>query len=432
METIIDFLVKNWERIISNWILHAFLVVLCTLILNKLVRKVLHKLEQRAIASTKTLWDEAVINAAQAPLSLFIWVSGIGLAAAVVGAATGAELFSAVGVVRDLVGIVSMAWFLVRLVDNGRDAIIEKRRESGESVDLATITTITKLLRISVIITATLVVMEALGFSISGLLAFGGIGGIAVGFAAKDLLANFFGGMMIFLDRPFSVGDWIYSPDKEIEGVVEDISWRLTRIRTFDKRPLYIPNAAFSTISVVNPSRMTHRRIYETIGIRYEDAGKMEAVVRDVKKMLLKHPEIDSSQTLIVNFNSFAPSSLDFFVYTFTHTREWVKFHEIKQDVLLRILRIIEGLGAEVAFPTSTVHIDPGTEREPPGAAAGELARGPGLAAESLPAGKKNLSPAKKEGSAAKAARRPASKKADTGAAGTEKKARTARKAKSG
>ena len=174
---------------------------------------------------------------------------------------------------------------------------------------------------------------------------------------AKDLLANFFGGLTIYLDRPFKVGDWIRSPDREIEGTVENIGWRLTRIRTFDKRPLYIPNAIFTTIALENPSRMKNRRIYETIGIRYEDASKMPAIIHKVKEMLLNHPEIDPNQTLIVNFNSFAPSSLDFFVYTFTKTTKWVYFHEVKQNVLLQILKIIDDEGAEVAFPTSSIHL---------------------------------------------------------------------------
>ena len=111
----------------------------------------------------------------------------------------------------------------------------------SKPLDPTTVTAVARLLRATVIITAILVAMQLFGYSISGLLAFGGIGGIAVGFAAKDLLANFFGGLMIYLDRPFSVGDRVRSPDKEIEGTVEDIGWRLTRIRTFDKRPLYIP-----------------------------------------------------------------------------------------------------------------------------------------------------------------------------------------------
>jgi MscS family membrane protein len=199
--------------------------------------------------------------------------------------------------------------------------------------------------------------MQTLGYSISGVLAFGGIGGIAIGFAAKDLLANFFGGMMIFLDRPFSVGDWIRSPEKEIEGTVEHIGWRLTRIRTFDKRPLYIPNSVFASIVVENPSRMTNRRIYETIGIRYDDAAVAADVIAAVREMLQNHPDIDHNQTLMVNFNKFGASSLDFFIYTFTKTTVWTQFHEVKQDVLFKIQDIIEAHGAEIAFPTSTVHL---------------------------------------------------------------------------
>ncbi|HKK16678.1 MAG TPA: mechanosensitive ion channel family protein, partial [Gammaproteobacteria bacterium] len=191
----------------------------------------------------------------------------------------------------------------------------------------------------------------------SGVLAFGGVGGIAVGFAARDLLANFFGGLMIYMDRPFSVGDWVRSPDREIEGTVEQIGWRLTIIRTFDKRPLYIPNSIFNTIALENPARMTNRRIFETVGIRYDDAGKMESIVSDVRKMLEQHEAIDHDKTLIVNFNEFAASSLNFFIYTFTKTTNWIEYHAIKQDVLLQVIHIIEEHGAECAFPTTTVHI---------------------------------------------------------------------------
>ncbi|MDA0423769.1 mechanosensitive ion channel family protein, partial [Stutzerimonas frequens] len=153
------------------------------------------------------------------------------------------------------------------------------------------------------------------------------------------------------------VGDWIRSPDKEIEGTVEYIGWRLTRIRTFDKRPLYVPNATFANIAVENPSRMSNRRIYEHIGVRYDDAAKVKQIVDGVREMLRAHPEIDTRQTLIVHLNRFGPSSLDFMVYTFTKTTNWVKFHEIKEDVMLKIADIIFSHGAEFAFPTQTVHL---------------------------------------------------------------------------
>jgi MscS family membrane protein len=129
---------------------------------------------------------------------------------------------------------------------------------------------------------------------------------------------------MIYLDRPFAVGDWIRSNDRQIEGTVENIGWRQTRIRAFNKRPIYVPNAIFSNIVVENPSRMTHRRIHETLGIRYDDIGKMEAIVAEVKSMLQNHPDIDTTQALIVNFNAFAASSVDFFIYTLTKTKDWL------------------------------------------------------------------------------------------------------------
>ena len=227
-------------------------------------------------------------------------------------------------------------------------------------MDETTVRAVGKLLRAAVIITGVLIAMQLFGYSISGLLAFGGIGGIAMGFAAKDLLANFFGGLMIYLDRPFSVGDWVRSPDQEIEGTVEDIGWRLTRIRTFDKRPLYIPNAVFANISVENPSRMTNRRIYETIGLRYDDLAQMGPILEQVEAMLLAHPDIDTNQTMMVNFNQFAASSLDFFIYVFTKTTNWVTYHKVKQDVLLKVADIIAANQAEVAFPTSTLHVPDG------------------------------------------------------------------------
>ncbi|OOV85796.1 hypothetical protein BTA35_0216760, partial [Oceanospirillum linum] len=113
----------------------------------------------------------------------------------------------------------------------------------------------------------------------------------------------------------------------------------------------------FTSIAVENPSRMSNRRIYETVGIRYDDASKMRQITQQVRTMLSQHPEIDLQQTLIVNFNQYAPSSLDFFIYCFTRTTDWVHYHEIKEDVLLKVMDIILSNGAECAFPTSTLHI---------------------------------------------------------------------------
>lgn len=332
------------------------MVVLAVLVFNAVQKRIFSRLIAR-LRPTDKAWDDAVFEALQKPLSVFIWIVGISFAAQIVQVKTDAAIFGAIEPVRDIGVIATITWFLIRLVRKVEQNIVRRGEQSDESFDRTTVDVTGKILRMSLIITAVLVTMQTLGYSISGILAFGGIGGIAVGFAAKDLLANFFGGLMIYLDRPFAIGDWVRSPDKEIEGTVEEIGWRLTMIRTFDKRPLYVPNSVFTSISVENPSRMQNRRIFETIGIRYEDIDKMDAITRDVRTMLSQHPEIDANKTLIVNFNTFAPSSLDFFVYTFTKTTAWVRFHEIKQEILLQIAGIIASHGAEIAFPTSTVHL---------------------------------------------------------------------------
>ncbi|QKX18127.1 mechanosensitive ion channel family protein [Microbulbifer sp. YPW1] len=337
------------------WIAEVFLIVMATAFAAWLLALLVSRLQARA-ERTVNPWDDALCGAINPPASILVWLVGLSVAAARAGKATGAEIFTLAITVREIGFIVLVTWFALRFAKAVEKNLADPRF-MGKPMDATTVRAIGKLIRASIMITAAMVIMQHFGYSISGVLAFGGIGGLAIGFAAKDLLANFFGGLMIYLDRPFKVGDWVRSPDQEIEGTVEDIGWRLTRIRTFDKRPLYIPNGVFTQISVENPSRMLNRRIYETIGIRYDDASLMEPIVNDVRAMLQNHPEIDTNQTLIVNFNSFAPSSLDFFIYTFTRTTEWVRYHEIKQDVLLKILKIIEARGASCAFPTSTLHI---------------------------------------------------------------------------
>ncbi len=341
----------------SLWITQVFIIVLVTLIFSFFQKRVFSRLEDK-LTNTKNPWDDLLIGAAGRPLGYLIWLLGVLFAAEIVQSQSKALIFGVIDPVRD-VGVVSiLIFFILQLIKGTEKILVQSQEKDGEhDFDKHTVHAIGKLVRISVFITGGLIMLQTLGYSISGILAFGGVGGIAIGFAAKDLLANFFGGLMIYLDRPFKVGDWIRSDDKSIEGTVENIGWRLTRIRTFDKRPLYVPNSIFTNISVENPSRMTNRRIKETMGIRYDDANKMAVIIEQVKTMLRNHPDIDNEQTLIVNFNSFAASSIDFFIYTFTKTTDWIQFHEIKQDVLLKIVEIIESNGAEFAFPTSTLHL---------------------------------------------------------------------------
>ncbi len=313
---------------------------------------------ERLARRTSLVWDDAVIQAAKAPAQVLVWVIGLAVVGAMAQRNLTHPLLEYVDPARKIGIIVCLAWFLLGLIVCITDNMVALRESRGEEVDRTTADAVSKLGRISVVIIAALMILQTLGFSISGVLAFGGIGGIAVGFAAKDLLANFFGGLTVYLDRPFAVGEWIRSPDKQIEGTVEYISWRHTRIRAFNKNPIYVPNSVFTHIVVENPSRMSHRRIKETIGLRYQDLDKVAAIVADIQAMLRSHPDIDQDQTLIVNFTQFAESSLDIMIYTFTRTTVWVAYHAVKQDVLLKMAAIIDAHGAEIAFPTRTVHLE--------------------------------------------------------------------------
>ncbi|MEC9191881.1 MAG: mechanosensitive ion channel family protein [Pseudomonadota bacterium] len=343
-----------------GWGVELFAAVMLTLIGRFLTMRALKVLGEQ-FEKTTNVWDDALFKAAQGPLSWFILILGLIWAVQISDGYLDMVLFSPANldIVRQLTFIVLTMVFLVRFITLAEARLLDGLQAQAEGaqgrLDPTTLHALAKLTRLSVVISTVLVALPTLGIEITALLAFGGVGGIAVGFAAQDLLSNFFGGLMIYLDRPFAIGDWIRSPDREIEGTVESIGWRLTVVRTFDKRPLYVPNSVFAKLALENPSRMTNRRIYETIGIRYKDASKMGQIVRDVHAMLQEHEEVDQDQTLIVNFNGYGKSSLDFFVYTFTKTTNWVKFHEIKQDVMLRIIRIVHEHQADFAFPTTTV-----------------------------------------------------------------------------
>lgn len=346
------------------WAVQLVVIALLTVSCNFVLLRVLSFFE-RVTSKTFSVWDTALLQAARLPLRLLVWVVGLSVAITLMHAVEPSGLAALAQTARRVVLIGIGALFCSRLIRFMEHGLTHPSRPGATPVDVSSANAIAKLLRLCVMIAAALAVVETLGVSISGVLAFGGIGGMAIGFAAKDMLSNFFGGLMIYLDKPFSVGDWIRSPDRNIEGTVEDIGWRITRIRTFDARPLYVPNSIFTSIAVENPSRMLNRRIYETLGIRYDDAGKMNAICDDVRQLLAHHPDIDASKTLIVHFVACNTSSLDFMVYCFTKTTAWVPYHAVKQKVMLQIMDIVARHGAQFAYPTQTLLVA-ATPGQPP------------------------------------------------------------------
>lgn len=316
--------------------------------------------QQRPLIKTFT-------TAMHAPISFYIWVSGSVLALNTIIATFKVmdELMPYINGFKSTLAVVAVAWFAIRWV-HGIEQYVKKLGRKDSRWDPVSLEALAKIFKLTVFVITGVFVLTSMGVNLTGLIAFGGVGGIAVGFAAKDFIGNLIGGLMLYLDKPFVTGEWIRSPDKQIEGIVESIGWRMTVIRTFDKRPLYIPNGVFSSISIENPSRMTYRRIKEHIGIRYSDIDKMEKIVAEIKQMLLDHQEIATDQTIIVNFDVFNASSLDIFIYVFTKTTNWVKYHQVRQDVFLEISRIVANNGAEFAFPSRSLYVEDSKVEFPP------------------------------------------------------------------
>lgn len=348
-----------------GWIPPVALLVVLALALHfamsRLYKRLLPKLEKTHLA-----WDSSLLKALILPFKFLIWTLTVTFGAEILGYHFENDAFVPFfRGVRSFAVIFIFLWITLRFIKNMEIHHVRGQREQKKHYDKTTVRAVCQISRVAVILIALLVYLQTHNINISAVLAFGGAGGIVVGLAAKDLLANFFGGLMIYLDRPFSVGDWVRSPDREIEGYVETIGWRLTRIRTFSKRPLYVPNGVFSNISVENPSRMSNRQIKTRIGIRYDDASKVNDIVAEVEEMLRNNPEIDTSMYLMVRFDEFGPSSLNFLVYCFTKTVKWAEYLLVQQKVYVKIIEIIEKHGAECAFPTTTLHIPEGVHIQP-------------------------------------------------------------------
>jgi len=340
-------------------VLLVFLILLATLIITFLV-DLIFKYFINKFRKTAKIWDDILVSSFSSPAQFLIWLFGVIYSVHVVKPAIGdLELVELIGSVCKIGLVIAIVWFLIKFTQEFKTRFVSTAYNKNSQYDKTTIDAIGKLIFIIIIFTGVLVILQEVNIPVSGLLAFGGGATLIAGFGAKDILANFFGGLMVYLDRPFSVDDWIASPDKEIEGIVEEIGWRSTRIRAFDKVPIYVPNALFSTLAIKNPSRMTNRRIKTKFGLRYCDMQKIPALVDDIENMLRNHPDIDNRQVLFVKFIGFGTSTLDILVYTFTKTTEFVKFHVVQQDVLLKIINIVYNKhAAEIAFNTFSLDFE--------------------------------------------------------------------------
>jgi len=294
---------------------------------------------------TKTNLDDYIIKNTKVLNKFFIWI----IFGYIVAGHTG---INSLYVYLDILLTLNIIFLIIKVLSSIEYYLIN----DSDKFENDLVRLMMKFTKVVLIFVVGLSAMQFFGFEISSILTFGGVGGMVIGFAAKDMLANIFGGLMISLDRPFSVGDWIRVGS--VEGTVESIGWRMSVIRTFSKNPIYVPNSTFSTQHIETPSRMTNRRIREIIGLRYDDIKVLPKIIEDIESYLKNSIHIDKKALTMVYFNHFNDSSLDLVVYTFTKTTNWVEYQSIKGSILLDIADIVAKNNADIAYPTQTLKID--------------------------------------------------------------------------
>ena len=334
----------------------AFLALLASFFLKRLVRVFLPRIKAMTERSNLA-YDDILVEAALRPVEWACVLVGFWLAAIILPFPTSAVDVEQLVMALLKAGSIALAlWFGLRFIDGLAAYLAEKASKTENKIDDMMVPIMRSSAKAFIVIVGLILVLQNLGYSVASLIAGLGIGGAALAFASKDTLSNLFGSLVIFLDRPFQVDDWIEMGTTE--GTVEEIGLRTTRIRTFANSQITLPNALFTTTPINNWSRMRKRRIKMVVGLTYDTpAEKMEQAVEAIREIIANDEDFHHD-FYIVNFDALAAHSLDIFIYCFTRTTSWVEFLNVKQRFLIKIMQAMESLELDFAFPTQTLHVD--------------------------------------------------------------------------
>jgi MscS family membrane protein len=330
------------------WLVKLGVFLLLILVVNIFLKRIILRIKHRAHYKEHD-WQSHLDYVLLTPLHSLLWILFTAFAISMVASHLGIEKTSLnFTLIRNAAIIGCLAWFFLRWKKVFQQSLAARQSRGMLGLDSHSIQIMGKVFSFIVIFISFLIILQIFGLDVMPLIAFGGIGAAAAGFASKEVIANFFGGLMIHLTRPFTVNELIELPGKKILGYIEEIGWYYTSVRDLKKQLIFIPNSMFSTEMMVNQSRITHRRIDELIGVRYEDAAKVPLLVEKIRYLFSAHPVIDHSQPLYVNMVSFGLASIDIEIKAYTLTTNLEEFLQIKQELMLRIYEIILSAGADI------------------------------------------------------------------------------------
>ncbi|PRQ07387.1 mechanosensitive ion channel family protein [Enhygromyxa salina] len=347
---------------------HVLLAVVVGLLLSALINLILSRVAKRA---DSTSIRGAVLSALDGPLRWSIIVASLWIGYVIITADNAESVLRAEADDADArfnyglflaSELPLLMWFGLR-VTNRLTAIWGDRAKTTDSTfDDQLVPVVKTIAKLTILIVGVLAIIQNLGGQVGSVLAGLGIGGAAIALASKDTIANLFGSIVIFVDRPFQIGDWVEIGEQE--GTVEAVGLRVTRIRTFANSLITVPNSALTTTAINNWSRMRKRRIKLTLGVTYSATPEqLQAGVNQIRAVLEGDKRV-SQDFMLVNFTNFGASSLDIFVYAFTTTTRWDEYMQVRQELLLEFMRRFQEIGLSFAFPSQSLYI----ESLPPGA----------------------------------------------------------------
>jgi len=326
--------------VVFIWLVRPFLVTLIIKLLLKITAK------------TVTKYDDIVVQKLDKPLrfsflilALYSFVSILYLKNSTVNLILASML------------IYNFYWFIWAFINGVQGAIYKATAKLSKELSSELTHFLLRMLKALIWVIGASSILSLWGINVTALLASLGLGGLAFALAAKDTAANLFGSIALLLDKSIKIGDWIKVDG--VEGIVEDIGMRTTKIRTFSKSLVVVPNQIVANSNIENFSRRNIRRIKMRVGLTYDTTNEQIVnIATDIKSMLKSHKGIAQDETMLVNFDNLADSAKEIFVYTFTNTANWQEYLDIKEDINYKISKIVAKYGSSFAFPSQSIYVE--------------------------------------------------------------------------
>ena len=346
----LDFLSTTYGKIAI-----AITVFILFVLLKKPIRNLIFKALEKIATKTTNQYDDEILEALKRPFDLLVLTIGFQIAINIIAIKT--EYTPIINHTIQTLYTFLIYWALFKILTPISHVVIKSTTKlSGKELgkDLANL--IVRFLQVVIIALGVITILQHWGYNITGFLASLGLVGMAIALAAKDTVANLFGSLVIFSDKPFKIGDWIKTPD--VEGIVEEVGIRSTKVRTFAQALVSVPNATLANSSILNWSRMGKRRIKASLGLTYGTTNEqMQNIVNDIRQMLKEDEEIHQD-VIHIYFTDFGDSALGIFCYFFTNTTNWAEYMRVREKVNFKIIEIVEKHGSGFAFPSQSIYIE--------------------------------------------------------------------------